>query len=109
MLFSDSVIRGQGQRKIRGFESGVSNWKKQFEYVQQHKESQSHINAKVAQVIFLQKRSLRDILEEQDKEQELKRQRVVDSNRKILKRVIDTVILLGKQELAFRGHRESSC
>ena len=94
MLYSDSVIAGQGQRKNQGsafIKSGFSNWKKQF--VQQHEESQSHINAKVAQVMFLQKKSLRDILEEQGKEQELKKQRVVDSNRKILKRVIDTGIL----------------
>ena len=37
----------------QGFQIG----KKQFEYVQQHEESQSHINAKVAQVMFLQKKS----------------------------------------------------
>ena len=58
MLFSDSVIRGQGQRKNQGnafIKSEFSNWKKQFEYVQQHEESQSHINAKIAQVMFLQK------------------------------------------------------
>ena len=31
----------------------------------------------------------------------------VKKNRDILKRLIDTVIFLGKQELAFRGHDES--
>ena len=34
------------------------------------------------------------------------RQRHVEANRKILKRVIDTIIFLGKQKLAFCGHRE---
>jgi len=35
------------------------------------------------------------------------KQRQVEANRRILRRVIDTIIFLGKQELAFRGHRES--
>ena len=50
---------------------------------------------------------MRDILEAQEKVQEEVRQRHVEANRKILKRVIDTFIFLGKQELAFRGYRES--
>ena len=47
---------------------------------------------------------MRDILEAQEKVQEEVRQRHVEANRKILKRVIDTFIFLGKQELAFRGY-----
>lgn len=34
--------------------------------------------------------------------------RKVDHNRELMKRFIDTVILLGKQELPFRGHNERS-
>ena len=49
---------------------------------------------------------MRDIPEAQEKVQEELRQRHVEANRKILKRVTDTFIFLGKQELAFRGHRE---
>ena len=69
-----------------------------------NEESQSHINSKIAQVIFLQKKSSRDILEAQEQVQEEARQLHVEPSRKILKRVIDTVTFLGKQELTFRGH-----
>ncbi|XP_066922182.1 zinc finger MYM-type protein 1-like [Clytia hemisphaerica] len=101
---------GEQQRKNQGnafVESGFSNWKKQFESVKKHEESHSHINAKVAHAMFLQNVTLQDILANQDKEQEAARKKNVDSNRKILERIIDTVLLLGKQELAFRAHRES--
>ena len=110
LLFSDEVLRGEGQQKNLGnafVKAGFSNWKKQFEYVRMHEESQSHIDSKIAQVMFLKKKSMRDILEAQENVQEEARQRHIEANRKILKRVIDTVIFLGKQELAFRGRRES--
>ena len=107
MLFPDEVLRGEGKWKSQGnafFKAGFSNWKKQFEYVRMHEESQSHINSKIAQVMFLQKKAMRDILDAQEKVQEEARQRHVEANRKILKRVTDTVIFLGKQELTFFGH-----
>ena len=110
LLFPDEVLRGEGQRKNHDnafVKAGFSNWKKQFEDVRMHEESQSHTNSEIAQVMFLQKKSMRYIVEAQEKVQEEARQRHVKANRKILKRVIDTVIFLGKKELAFRGHRES--
>ena len=110
LLFSDEVLRGEGQRKNQGnafIKAGFSNWKKHFQYVRMHEETQSHINSKIAQEMFLQKKSMRDILEAREKVQEEIMKRHVEGNRKILKGVIDTVIFLGKQELAFRGHRES--
>ena len=69
-----------------------------------NEESQSHNNSKIAQVIFLQKKSTRDILEAQEQVQEEARQRHVEASREILKRVIDKVTFLGKQELTFRSH-----
>ena len=85
MLFSDKVLRGERQRKNQGnafVKAGFSNWKKQFEYVRMHEESQCHINSKIAQVMFLQKKSMRDIIEAQEKVQEEARQRHVEANRK---------------------------
>ena len=85
MLFSDKVLRGERQRKNQGnafVKAGFSNWKKQFEYVRMHEESQCHINSKIAQVMFLQKKSMRDIIEAQEKVQEEARQRYVEANRK---------------------------
>ena len=37
----------------------------------------------------------------------MRRKREVLANRSIMKRLVDTVVHLGKQGLAFRGHRES--
>ena len=65
------------------------------------------MNAKIAQVLFLQGRSIDSSLEQQEKTEILLRKREVAANRSIMKRVIDTVVYLGKQGLAFRGHRES--
>ena len=44
---------------------------------------------------------------QQEKSEILHRKREVIANRNIMKRVVDTVVYLGKQGLAFRGHRES--
>lgn len=49
LLFSDQVIRGKNQRKNQGnvfVKAGFTNWRKQFRVVQEHEESQSHINSK---------------------------------------------------------------
>ena len=70
-----------------------------------HEQSPSHINSKIAQVILLQKQSMRDILEALEKVQEV-RQQHAEANGEILKLVIATVIFLGKQDLTFHGHRE---
>ena len=75
--------------------------------MEKHEESQAHINSKLAQVMFLQQRSITDILQKQGEVQEKQRQRNIEANRKVMIRVIDTVILLGKQDLAFRGHESS--
>ena len=46
-------------------------------------------------------------MEQQEKTEILRRKREVLAKRTIMKRVVDTVVHLGKQGLAFRGHRES--
>lgn len=110
LLFSDEILRGENQRHNQGkafCKDGFSNWKKQYNAIPDHETSQAHMNAKLSQVMFLQQRSLNDILKRQDEEQEKKRLIQVEANRRILKRVIETIMFLGKQELAFRGHRES--
>ena len=62
-----------------------------------HEESQFHINSKIAEVM-LQKKSIRNILEAQEKVREQARSNLehVESNRKVKKRVTETVIFLGK-------------
>jgi hypothetical protein len=84
-----------------------SNWKKQYSNITKDEKSESHINAKVALVVFLQGRSIDSCLEQHEKSEILRRKREVIANRNIMKHVVDTVVYLGKQGLAIRGHRES--
>jgi hypothetical protein len=110
LLFSDECLRGENTRHNQGnafTNAGYSNWKKQYSNITKHEKSESHINAKIAQVIFLQGRSIDSCLKQQEKTEILRRKREVVANRSIMERVVDTVVHLGKQGLAFRGHRES--
>ena len=110
LLFSDECLRGENVRHNQGnafTNAGYSNWKKQYSNITKHEKSESHINAKVAQVVFLQGRSIDSCLGQQEKSEILRWKREVIANRNIMKRVVDTVVYLGKQGLAFRGHRES--
>ena len=73
LLFSDEILRGENQRHNQGkafCKDGFSNWKKQYTAIPDHEASQAHMNAKLSQVMFLQQRSLNDILKEQNEEQE---------------------------------------
>ncbi|CAB3976750.1 Hypothetical predicted protein [Paramuricea clavata] len=64
-------------------------------------------NAKIAEVLFLQDRNIVCSLERQVQEDKVRRKREVVSNKDVMKCVVDTIVLLGKQGLAFRGHCES--
>ena len=74
--------------------ASFSNWKKQFKSDWMHEESQAHINSKIVQLMFLQQKSMTEILEAQEKVQEEARQHI-EVNREIMKRVIDTIIIFG--------------
>ena len=72
--------------------AGYSNWKKQYSNIAKDEKSESHINAKIAQVVFLQGRSINSCLEQREKNEILRRKREVVANRSIMKRVVDTVV-----------------
>ena len=75
LLFSDANFRGENRRLVQGSSftsNGFSNWKKQYEAIQKHGMSESHINSTVAQGLFLQNRSIHNLLE---KELALEKQR----------------------------------
>ena len=94
LLFSDEVLSGRGQQKNQSnafIKAFFSNWKKQFEHVRMHEECEPHINSKIAEVMLLQKKSMRDIPEAQENVQEEARQQHAEANRKILK-LIDMII-----------------
>ena len=47
-------------------------------------------------------------MEQQEQDEAARRKLKVTGNRNVMTRVVDSIILLGKQGLSFRGHREST-
>ena len=109
LLFSDSASRGENQRTNQGNSftcAGFSSWHKQYSSVPNHEKTQSHKEAVIAQALFLQEKTLKDLLNKQEESSRLRRKRKVEANRNVMQRIVDTISFLGKQGLAFRGHRE---
>ena len=75
--------------------------------MENHKKSAAHANAKVAEVVFLQEKTIALSLGLQEQEEAARRKMEVNNNQNVMTRVVDTIIFLGKQGLALRGHRES--
>ena len=87
--------------------TGFSNWKKQYGSVVKHERTACHLNAKVAEVLFLKGDTIKSAFDRQEAMEADRRKKTVLSNRNIMKRIVDATIFLGKQGLSFRGHRES--
>eukprot|EP00112_Aurelia_sp_Birch-Aquarium-sp1_P018848 Seg4565.5 transcript_id=Seg4565.5/GoldUCD/mRNA.D3Y31 product="Zinc finger MYM-type protein 1" protein_id=Seg4565.5/GoldUCD/D3Y31 len=109
LLFTDTSSRRELKPANQGHAfacTGFSNWKKQYEAVTKQESSAAHINAKVADALSLQERTLNKFMEQQELIANERRKKEVLSNRQVMKRIVDTITFLGKQGLAFRGHRE---
>ena len=60
------------------------------------------MDVKVSSALFIQEKTLNDIIGQQQTDANMHKKREVAANRKIMQRIIDVVIFLGKQELPFR-------
>ena len=110
VLFTYHLSRGENIRpnQRNAFTiAGFSNWKKQQERIIKHEKSDAHLNAKVAQVMFLQGASIVSMIDQKCERDAGKRKSEVLENKDLLKRIIDVIIHLGKQGLAFRGQNET--
>ena len=85
---------------------GVSKWKKATERISTHEQSSVHARA-IGQLMMTHYRICTGRAVNQ--EQLHAAQKQVKQNRAILERLLDIVLLLAKQNLAFQGHREHSC
>ena len=81
--------------------------KKQYEVVLMREKTDSHLNAKVAEVLILQEKTIASSLKHQTEIGERQRKAHVVQNRNVLLRIIVAISFLGKQGMAFRDHRES--
>ena len=81
--------------------------KKQHGRVRDHETCPTHVQAKVAEVMFQQGLNIENIFENQAEMKETQRLLAVKNNRELLERIVDVVFLLGNQGLAFRGDNEN--
>ena len=104
------MSRGELARANQGnafTNTGFSNWKQPHSVVKNHEMSAAHANAKVAEVLYLQEKTITSFMEHQEQDKAARRKLKVTGNRNVMTRVVDSIIYLGKQGLSFRGHRES--
>ena len=110
ILFSDATLRGEHRRLTQGntfMDEGFQNWKKQNDALKKHERSETHRSSKVAEALFLQKRSVNALLNAEMILEEQRLREKAKANRNVMKRIVDAVMFLGRQGLALRGHRES--
>jgi hypothetical protein len=86
--------------------AGFSNFKKGIEKIDKHEKSEAHRFSE-EQLMITKFRLANDqtIISQVLREQKQR----IDRNRQTVKRLLDCVLYLGKQGLAFRGHREHAC
>ncbi|XP_046844763.1 uncharacterized protein LOC124438631 [Xenia sp. Carnegie-2017] len=110
ILFTDGTSRGEYIRSNQGkafANIAFSKWKKQYIRILEHEKCNSHLNAKVAETLFLQENSISDQFHHQGKIESERRKKKIVLNKTVLKRVIDAIMFLEKEGLSFRGHCES--
>ena len=98
-------------------ERGVSDWKKatgKGGKIKKHEQSEVHKTACHQMAMLIQSesnRTIKEILSAEHSIAEERRRKKVAANRLILKRLTEIILLLAKQNIPFRGHREgdASC
>eukprot|EP00731_Ephydatia_muelleri_P012303 Em0006g1197a len=109
LLFSDATLRGEHWRANQGnafTTNGFCNWKKQYSAVLKHESSCAHRNAIVSQALFLQDDTVQQAFARADSVENARKRAIVAKNRTVLERIVKVLMLLGRQGLLIRGHRE---
>ncbi|KAL5502010.1 hypothetical protein EMCRGX_G008703 [Ephydatia muelleri] len=109
LLFSDATLRGEHWRANQGnafTTNGFCNWKKQYSAVLKHESSCAHRNAIVSQALFLQDDTVQQAFARADSVDNARKRAIVAKNRTVLERIVKVLMLLGRQGLPIRGHRE---
>eukprot|EP00794_Sanderia_malayensis_P013076 gene13076-14419_t len=91
---------------IMHFVTGFRDWKKALVKFSKHEQSGCHVDSSVDYVNFCTKIAIDEQLSDATRQTSMARQKRVEKNRNVMKRLIDITQFLAKQGLAFRGHRE---
>ena len=84
------------------------SWKNSVKHIREHAITRYHMSSMVPFKSYLQGKPIDTLLDEQRAELHSRRQKEITSNREVLAHLLDIIRLLAKQNLAFRGHDESS-
>ena len=82
---------------------GFSNWKKGTQRICEHESSGTHIKAASAMAMTKHRLNTNQTINQQQLSAHMQ---LVEHNRMILRRLIDIILFLSKQNMAFRGHHE---
>lgn len=83
-----------------------AKWKNAVKCIREHAATKYHLNCMVAWK-NIEKQAVDGMLNEQRQQELSRRQQQLQQNREIVYRIMDIICFLAKQNLAFRGHRES--
>lgn len=83
---------------------GFSSWNKALERFEKHQNSDCHLNSVLKSSDFIKIKD--NIKESIDMAIDSSLKKQAEENRKILKPIIETVILCGCQNIPLRGHRD---
>lgn len=84
------------------FTTGMSSWKYVYQRINEHEGSKIHNHCVESYLLFTQKRDINTLLFSVQKD---KRKEEVKKNREVFKRIIDSVIFIGKRGLSYRGNK----
>jgi len=83
------------------FTSGMSDWKHTYQRISEHENSAGHKSCAEAYLMSVRGTSIYS-------EVQTMRNKQVIERRKVLERVIDVIMLIGKRGLSYRGHRNEA-
>ena len=101
------LLLGKDKSPWNSKDRGYSDLNNLHTAISRHEKSESHIHAWIALGTFGKSR-IDLLLDEQKRANIVKHNETVKQNREVLKRLTAATCFLGQQELAFRGHNESS-
>lgn len=106
LVFAPSEVGNEKAQQKAGqmVKVGFSSWNKALERFEKHQNSDYHLNSVLKSSDFIKIKD--NIKESIDMAIDSSRKKQAEENRKILKPIIETVILCGRQNIPLRGHRD---
>lgn len=86
---------------------GMKNWKKATEKINAHEKCKIHLQSVIDWTLFMSGKGIEKGISNMHKRTYSEQSKRIEENRAVLKRLLDIIMFLAKQNLALRGHDES--